>query len=255
MIDIVRPFNGFDYVYASNPTLTVNPPMVGMTWINSTTGEIFVCKREAKDDNIWIGQRGTVVSGIPTDYVDEFTEINKITSKNGLELNTATPVAELVGTKTTLVDFTISCHVRFDGSLGETTNAVMGCYYSPAGRHIGLRVVDTDPNFHPNIFSDDDDSWQGVDGGQRKLGSWVFLLAEWELSSNEIRIRVDDDLPTSLTVSHSSVVMSDNFYVCRDGSGYAASGTGDFNGEIKYLRYYNRILSESEINLLYREGL
>ena len=62
MIDQVRPFNGFDYVYNELPTIDVNPGRVGVTWCNLLTGEVFVCTDASGGLNVWIGQMGHTIS-------------------------------------------------------------------------------------------------------------------------------------------------------------------------------------------------
>ncbi len=58
---------GFDYTETTNPTITTNSDLPA-TWINSTTGEIFVCTDNTTDDNYWVGTAGTVIqsAGIET---------------------------------------------------------------------------------------------------------------------------------------------------------------------------------------------
>ena len=62
MIDRIRPFGGFDYVQEANPTIDVDPGEVGVSWLNTTTGEIFVCISSVIGENVWKGQMGTTVS-------------------------------------------------------------------------------------------------------------------------------------------------------------------------------------------------
>jgi len=67
MIDIIRPFNGFDYVSEENPTIDVNPIDRGKTWVNVTTGEVFVCTDITVGVNVWVGQLGTIILYRPSD--------------------------------------------------------------------------------------------------------------------------------------------------------------------------------------------
>ena len=45
----------------NNPSLDTNPPSIPYIWTNVVTGEIFVCIDNEKDNNSWIGQRGTTI--------------------------------------------------------------------------------------------------------------------------------------------------------------------------------------------------
>ena len=47
---------------SSNPTTSTNPDSVGSTFINTTSGEYFVCIDVTTDDNVWKGQLGTTVT-------------------------------------------------------------------------------------------------------------------------------------------------------------------------------------------------
>ena len=47
---------------ASNPTITTNPSTgVGTEWINTTSGDIFLCTDATTNANWWINQRGDSV--------------------------------------------------------------------------------------------------------------------------------------------------------------------------------------------------
>jgi hypothetical protein len=51
-----------NYISTVNPTIDVNPPILNMTWLNSTTGEIFVCLDTTIDGNFWNGMLGTRIN-------------------------------------------------------------------------------------------------------------------------------------------------------------------------------------------------
>ena len=53
--------NKFTTVAASNPLFTSNPSNVGDSWLNTTTGEVFVCIDKTINANKWVGQNGTTV--------------------------------------------------------------------------------------------------------------------------------------------------------------------------------------------------
>ena len=61
---------GFDYINNGLPTLSVNPDRVGRTWLNITTGEIFVCVDNNVDENKWKGQLGSTINvPVTADYI------------------------------------------------------------------------------------------------------------------------------------------------------------------------------------------
>jgi hypothetical protein len=57
--------SGFDYTSGSSPVVTTNPSSLGATWINTTSGEIFVCNDITTGENNWLGTAGTEVSFVP----------------------------------------------------------------------------------------------------------------------------------------------------------------------------------------------
>ena len=57
--------SGFDYTSGSSPVVTTNPSSIGATWINTTSGEIFVCHDISTGANNWLGTAGTEVAPPP----------------------------------------------------------------------------------------------------------------------------------------------------------------------------------------------
>jgi len=52
----------WDFINSSDPTVTTNPSQANATWLNTTSGEQFVCIDNTADANVWKGQMGTTVS-------------------------------------------------------------------------------------------------------------------------------------------------------------------------------------------------
>ena len=53
--------SGFDYTSGSSPVVSTNPSSIGATWINTTSGEIFVATDITTGENNWLGTAGTEV--------------------------------------------------------------------------------------------------------------------------------------------------------------------------------------------------
>ena len=51
-----------NYIMTTNPTTSINPPIVNMTWLNSTSAEIFVCTSNVINSNTWTGNAGTEIN-------------------------------------------------------------------------------------------------------------------------------------------------------------------------------------------------
>ena len=58
--------NVFDYTSGSSPVVTTNPSSVGSTWINTTSGEIFVATDITSNENVWQGTAGNTVEPPPS---------------------------------------------------------------------------------------------------------------------------------------------------------------------------------------------
>lgn len=57
----ILPSKGFDYINTGNPTVSVNPPVALVTWLNAVTGQIWVCVDNTAGANIWKSQ-GPIIS-------------------------------------------------------------------------------------------------------------------------------------------------------------------------------------------------
>lgn len=57
----ILPNKAIDYIVCGKPTASVNPKKPFVTWLNTLTGELFVCLSNATDDNGWVGQKGSSV--------------------------------------------------------------------------------------------------------------------------------------------------------------------------------------------------
>lgn len=53
---------GLDYIVPCNPATNTNPGKPHVMWLNSVSGELFVCVDATQDSNDWRGQRGTTIS-------------------------------------------------------------------------------------------------------------------------------------------------------------------------------------------------
>ena len=53
--------SSWDYDEATDPLVTTNPITMPVTWVNKTSGELFVCIDNTPDSNVWVGQAGTDV--------------------------------------------------------------------------------------------------------------------------------------------------------------------------------------------------
>lgn len=64
----------FDYVESFPPSVDTNPAKDNPLWLDTSTGEIFVCVDSTTDVNVWAGQYGTVIA-----YFDDGSAIDGLT--------------------------------------------------------------------------------------------------------------------------------------------------------------------------------
>ena len=50
-----------NYEYSSNPTTFSNPKYVPCSWLNTISGELFICIDNTDSLNVWKGQLGTTI--------------------------------------------------------------------------------------------------------------------------------------------------------------------------------------------------
>lgn len=53
--------HNYGHIEASNPTASVNDEILYERWLNSATGEVFVCIDNTVDANVWVGNQGTTI--------------------------------------------------------------------------------------------------------------------------------------------------------------------------------------------------
>lgn len=68
----------FDFTATRNPTAADSPDNVGMTWLNLSTGAVYVCKDNTANNSMWIGDNGDFTGNEVWsdtslyDYVEQF---------------------------------------------------------------------------------------------------------------------------------------------------------------------------------------
>ena len=109
---------------SSDPTKTTNPSGVGVEWINTTSGAIFICTDATANDNTWIGQ-----TGVPAGIGDRGCWVG---GANGL-------YASQVDIYNTIDFITINtlCDSALFGELTVDVYEMAGCSNGTDGRGVG----------------------------------------------------------------------------------------------------------------------
>lgn len=96
--------NGFDYAFPSDPLTTTNPILIGATWVNTSTGEIFVCTDITANVNVWVGNNDLASTKIGSDIAgatgaDVVTNIISLTQAeyNAIVTKNASTLYVMVG--------------------------------------------------------------------------------------------------------------------------------------------------------------
>ena len=45
----------FDYLQPNDPTVSINPSQLNANFLNTVSGEVFICIDTTRDSNVWIG--------------------------------------------------------------------------------------------------------------------------------------------------------------------------------------------------------
>lgn len=105
----------FDYVNKGDPTIDVNPRRLYATWLNLTSGELFICTDATTGANVWYGQAGTVVS---SEYDPYFDSVELLLHGNGAHNSSSIIDSSNRGASPSLTGtvITSSNHYKFNGS-------------------------------------------------------------------------------------------------------------------------------------------
>ena len=258
----------FDYVQTGNPTIDVNPRRLHATWLNITTGELFVCIGSNTDLNVWRGQAGTQ---IPEDYIPisgmifqqgEYTSGSVLdTSGNGNDIvvdgGAAASWGKFEAVETDAIANGVGMGVV---DLSSFSVAFWAKPYDPLSTVSGHAVA-VGVWGNPNTFS----VWyvysQKWKTGARLLldNSQVVVGGDESLNYNHIAyVRVGDVVSSYLNGEYAggstgTVDPAENF-TGTFSIGHQSSPTSSFKGWIARLRVYDRGLTSDEVLSLSQES-
>lgn len=114
----------------SNPTAIINPSFgVGALWINTLTGEIFVCIDSTDNLNKWYGSRGTFAGYSPRNIFDVFGDASCVAlfkfNNDLLDVGGAVTVTSSVGVSYVAGKFDKSAYI-LNGRIATSSSALLG---------------------------------------------------------------------------------------------------------------------------------
>ncbi|TEY00360.1 hypothetical protein [Campylobacter sp. US33a] len=68
---------GAEYKVGADPTDDVNPLKVGVTWVNTTTGEIFICIDNTENANVWLNKSKLDLESVEQALDERLTKVEK----------------------------------------------------------------------------------------------------------------------------------------------------------------------------------
>ena len=249
-------------VYRStNPTVTTNPAFTGARWINTSTGEQFVCIDATVGNNKWVGSLGTYVVDTTVGLLIDYDFVSGISGS-------------------TVID---QCG-NHNGAISGATRVVDGLYFD-GNDYINCGVVDF-PTSECTLWvvgrSDDFDGHRGVSGMDQtstSTASALFYHKVADTNKNLVFLNASTANPRHNGFSFNFCSTFDGVSTCNywygdlasttATSGFHGSGipTGPlyvgcgvhnrvradfFIGTLRAFRLYNRALTPAEVWLLSR---
>jgi len=271
MISKVQPFNGFDYVYNSNPAVDTNPPYVAAKWLNLTSGEVFVCTDASAGSNIWVGSNSitrtvdifedsscTMFAPLTLSqmFLDEsgFASYVDAAQGNGYAFVNKNVGYVNFGSLVTGYNMVISFFVKNKSGL---TFAIGSGYKDAAYRGLGV------------VFGNEPSEFLFGDGGgtsSTNRSSYSFSIASVDFSEwTHVCLWAEDFSTPVMYLNGVSIPLT---YL--SGTASATSFIGDLalgarhtvpiegfspsNFIVKMVRTFNRSLTQAEVTDLYNEG-
>ena len=259
-------------IYKSfNPRPDTNFVSKEVLWVNYSTGEIFNCKDNTTNKNIWIGQRGNIV-GVSTNMNDPFSD-NSCTAYYKLDGNANDELGSHNGTVTGSVSYengkfgqSVKCsstsnYITLPVSF-NSVNCSVSCWFKCTTSDLnsnnntiignktggGLRyILGSDSNGKLSFTIGDNSIITIYSNGVYADNIWHHLVGV--IKNNKPIFYIDNVNinPTNSTADNSG---NDDLYIAHR-SGYS----NNYKGLVDHVRVFNRALTEDEINMLYNEVL
>ena len=258
--------NEIDYISTTDPAYNTNPSKLGATWVNTTSGEIFVCKDKTTDKNKWQGQLGSYIR--PPIIFDIFGDGSAV-SLYEFEGNTEDTGGTYNGTDTLITGYVTGKFgnaVEFDGStnqhidftpinISSRTYTISSWVYrdsSGSGTAAGVGIVQQNSGNHTNILDivpANGDVYIGnynVVAGAVPASQWCYVVAVYRVDGCDLyvdNVKLMDNAPVANNY--------DDLYSI--GNRRQANSDYIWKGLIDQVRIFNRALTAQEVQTLYEE--
>lgn len=255
----------------NDPTSNDIPPNVGSLWLNTNTGELFVCYNIDENGSYWKGQLGTIVVPATLSTVDIFGDgscialyrfDNSLNDDSGLYNGTL-----YEGSETYAPGVHGQCFY-FDGSsdinIGDvpvgTSFAVS--FWLKTSNTSQNRLFDGTTTNEPGILTSGSSAYGSIPANTIAVfnysssnyfcasftpdGQWHFFVINIDVNSPAIWI---DNVAQTITDNMTSI---GGYGLARIGSSY--NGAYKTVGYLDQVRIFNRTLTTTEADILYNES-
>lgn len=271
-----RSVTKFDYTSTSNPTISTNPSVPNATWLNTSTGALYICTNNTAGVNVWsaLNQDSKISPSTTFDIFGDSSAVafyqfesaalgadtggaynmstvggsagsGKFTGgwagggsymKNGNSMNN-----NLVVSVSAWVNVTDTGN-NWIWSSGKTQNGA---------NKRGVRIANL--SIDVGSFSSEYNGWSPLSGGSISSGVWTHVC----VSKN--KVYVNGTLTATMATYTDPSSDTYGFYIGANGAydyGYVTNETYGMpmNGNIDQLRIFNRELTQSEVTKLYQEA-
>jgi|GEM_PF-2322164 len=231
---------------STNPSTNKNPSELGALWVNYATCEIFICSDKTQDQNIWQGNKGTIISPKPVYKYDllgdnsavSFLQLeNNLTDEGGkYTISTANTIYESGKIGNCLKTISDSGKLEIKGAMKAISfwaffpNTVTNYGYFLDSRGFGTSAsysyFNTDVSFKEirglKIF---ENKIQKNIGNQVTKGAWVNIAINFDTTIDGIALL-----------------------------SYSTPSYGVTNVKIDHVRCFNRTLTSSDLDKLLQEA-
>ena len=266
----------FNYSVAGTPAYNTNPSTANVSWLNTTTGEIWMCTSNATNSNVWklIGYTSTISASTVFDIFGDSSAVAlyQFTSGNGTD----------TGGSYSMTTNTFSSGTGIAGTCASGSGSYMKNGNSMNNNKVvsvsaWVNVSDTGNNWVwssgkqsngtckrglriSSLGIDAGTYCQEYNAGASTTGAGSITSGTWtNITISKDKIYKDGVLV--FTMSSYTAPSSDTygFYIGANGAydyGYITSETygQPMNGLIDQIRVFNRELTSTEVAQLYAEG-
>lgn len=265
--------NKFNYQAAGTPSYNTNPPTANVNWLNTTTGDVWVCTNNTTNANVWklIGYTSTITSSNVFDIFGDSSAVAlyQFTSGNGTDTggnysmttNTFASGTGIAGTAASGSGSYMKNGNSMNNNLVVSVSSWVnvsdtgGNWIWSSGKQVngqckrGVRLS----NLSLDVCSFSYEYLGGGSFGSITSGAWTNVTVSRE------KVYVNGVLRGSIANYINPASDTYGFYIGANGAydyGYITSETygQPMNGVIDQIRVFNRELTQAEVTQLYVEG-